>query len=54
MYYVTKFVLKEPPLAGLSWDLRWHFAFRHDPGRVRLISLLPVQNPDGIGWYACP
>ena len=22
--------------AGASWDLRWHFAFRHVPNRVRV------------------
>ena len=30
--------------AGSSWDLRWHFAFRHAPDRVRVA---------GNKWFPC-
>ena len=30
--------------AGSSWDLRWHFAFRDAPGRVRMA---------GNNWFPC-
>ena len=30
--------------AGTSWDLRWHFAFRHGPDRVRV-----AEN----NWFPC-
>ena len=30
--------------AGSSWDLRWHFAFRHTPKRARVV---------GNNWFPC-